>query len=96
MLFKTQFAFVYRLPCSSPWVKISTLAYEMIKLLTREVVSGVLYSYTSGKTNAQKSEIPTKIDVYSYRRAHRHACCSGGVICGGCGVLTCNTQTSLY
>jgi hypothetical protein len=38
-------------------------------LLTREVVSGVLYPYNSDKTNAQKLEIATKIDVYSYRRA---------------------------
>jgi hypothetical protein len=34
--------------------------------MTRKVVSGVLYPYNSDKTNAQKSEISTKIDVYSY------------------------------
>jgi hypothetical protein len=50
-------------------VEISTLAYEMNTLLTREVVSGVLYPCTSDRTNAQKLEISTKIDVYSYRRA---------------------------
>jgi hypothetical protein len=37
--------------------------------LTRKAVSGVLYPYNSDKNNAQKSEIPTNIDVYSYRRA---------------------------
>jgi hypothetical protein len=36
--------------------------------LTRKVVSGVLYPCNSDKTNAQKSEIFTKIDVYSYSR----------------------------
>jgi len=48
-------------------------------MLTRKVVSGVMYPYNSDKTNAQKSEISTKIDVCSYRRAHRHASCSAGV-----------------
>jgi len=37
--------------------------------LTRKVVSGILYAYYSDKTNAEKSEISTKINVYSYRRA---------------------------
>jgi len=32
-------------------------------LLTREVVSGVLYPYNSDKTNTEKSEIPTNIDI---------------------------------
>jgi hypothetical protein len=36
--------------------------------LTKEVVRGVLYPYTSDKSNAQKSEISTKIDGYSHRR----------------------------
>jgi hypothetical protein len=44
----------------------------------REVVSGVLCPYTSDKTNAQKSDISTNFDVYSYRRAHR--CVSLGVL----------------
>jgi hypothetical protein len=35
---------------------------------------------------------PKKIDVYSYRRAHRCASCTAGVICWGSGVATCNTQ----
>jgi hypothetical protein len=65
-------------------------------LLTREVKGGVLYPYTSEKTNAQKSEISKKVDVYSYRRAHRCASFIAGVICRGCGVITCNTQPSVY
>jgi len=39
--------------------------------LTSKVVSGILYPYNSDKTDDKKSEISTKIDVYSYRRAHR-------------------------
>jgi hypothetical protein len=61
-----------------------------------KVVSGVLYPYNSDKTNAKKSDISTKIDVYSYSMAHRHACCSVGVICWDCGVVTSNTQSSVY
>jgi len=63
--------------------------------LTRKVVCGVLYPYNSNKTNAQKSEMSTKIDVYSCRRAHRRASCNAGVLCRGCGVVTCNTQLSI-
>jgi len=47
--------------------------------MNRKVVSGVPYPHNSDKTNAQKSEICTKIDVYSYSMAHRHASCSAGV-----------------
>ena len=35
--------------------------------MTSKVVSSILYPYNSDKTNAQKSEIFTKIEVYSYR-----------------------------
>jgi len=58
--------------------------------LTRKVVSGILFPYNSGKSNAEKLEIPINIDVYSYsyRRAHRPASYSAGVICRGCGVVT--------
>jgi len=64
--------------------------------LTRKVVSAILYPYNSEKTNAKKSEISTKIDVYRYRRDHRCASFSAGVICRGCEVVTCNTQPSIY
>jgi len=74
---------------------INTDLWSKLKLLTRKVVSGVLYPYNSDKTNAQKLEISTKIDVYSYRRTHRHASCSAGVLCRGCGVVTCNIQPSI-
>jgi hypothetical protein len=43
------------LPWSSLWVEISTLVYEMN--------TSVQYPYTSDKTNAQKSEISTKINA---------------------------------
>jgi hypothetical protein len=75
---------------------INTGLWSEQKLLSREVVSGALYPYNSDYTNAQKSEISTKIDVYSYGRAHRCASCSAGVICRGCRVVTCNTQPSIY
>lgn len=54
--------------------------------MTRKVVSGTLYPYNSDKTDAQKLELSTKIDVYSYRRAHRGASCGAGLICRGCEV----------
>jgi len=53
--------FVYHLlHWNSLWVEISTLGYEMNTLLTRKVVSGLLYPYNSDKSNAQKLEISTK------------------------------------
>jgi len=36
-------------------------------------------------------EIFTKVNIYSYKIAHRHASCSTGVFCRGCGAVTCNT-----
>jgi len=74
---------------------INTGRQSKLSVLTRKVVSGILYPYNSDKTNAKKSEISTKIDFYSYRRPQRHASCSAGVICRGCGVVTCNIQPSI-
>jgi hypothetical protein len=71
---------------------INTGLWRKNYFFTRKV-SGVLYLY---KCNVKKSEILTNIDVYSYRRPHRHASCSAGVICRGCGVVTCNTPPSIY
>jgi hypothetical protein len=65
-------------------------------MLTRKVVSGVMYPYNSDKTNAQKLEISIKIDVYSHRRAHRCASCSVGELWRGCEVVTCETQQSVH
>ena len=75
---------------------INTGLWSKNSFLTRQVVSGILYPYNSDKSNAQKSEIPTNIDVYSYRRDHRCASCNAAVICRDCGVATCNTQPSIY
>jgi len=58
----------------------------------QKVASGVQYPYNSDKTYAQKSEISTQIDVYSYSMTHGHASFSAGIICSGCGVVTCNIQ----
>jgi len=52
--------------------------------------------HNSDKTNAQKLEISTKTNVYSYSMAQRHASCSAGVIRRGCGLVTCNIQLSIY
>jgi hypothetical protein len=46
--------------------------------------------------NNKKSGLSTKIDIYSDRRAHRRATFRVGVLCRGCGALTCNTQPSVY
>jgi len=66
----------------------------MIKF-TRKVISDIPYPYNSDKSNAEKSEIPTKIDIYSYRRPDRYASCSDRVICRGCRVVICNIQPSI-
>jgi len=57
--------------------------------LTIKAVNGIFYLYNSEKTNAQKSEISTDINVYSYRIAHRYISCSAGVMCMGCAVVIC-------
>ena len=76
---------------------INTGLWSETSFLTRKVVSGILYPYDySDKSNAQKSEIPANIHVYSNRRAHRPASCNAGVIWRGCRVVTCNTQLSNY
>jgi hypothetical protein len=49
---------------SALWVEISTLAYATNSFLTRKFVSGILYPYNSDKSNAQKLEISTKLNVY--------------------------------
>ena len=41
--------------------------------------------YCSDKTNTQKLEMSAKIDVYSYRSAHRCASCSAGRTVGVVG-----------
>jgi len=46
---------------------INTGLWSKNSFLTRKVVNGILYPYNSDKTNAQKLEMPTNIDVYSYR-----------------------------
>jgi hypothetical protein len=90
-------ACIYHLPCSSLWVVISTLAYEAKKNCWAERLSVVYCTHIiQTKLMLKKSEMSTKIDVYSHRRAHRHASYSTGVICRGCGIVTCNTQPSIY
>jgi len=58
-------SFVYSLHWSSLWVEISTMVYEANTLCWPERLSVVYSTHNSDKTNAQKLEISTKIDVYS-------------------------------
>jgi hypothetical protein len=78
------------------WVEISTLAYEAKTLSLPERLSVAYCTHIIQTKLMLKNQIPTKIDVYSYRRTHRRASCSVGVICKGCGVVTCNIQPSIY
>ena len=89
--------FVYRTFWSSLWAELSKLAYGT-KILSWPEWLSVAYCtpYISEKCNAQKSEILTNINVYSYRRVHKRASCSAWVICRGCEVITCKTQPSVY
>jgi hypothetical protein len=92
----TQLAHDYHLLGSSPWVEISTLAYEGNSSCWPEMLSVAYCTHIiQTKFMLKKSEISTKLHVYSYRRAHRHASCSAGVICSGCGVVICNIQPSM-
>jgi len=69
---------------------ISTLAYSMSTNYCPERVSVACCTHSSDKTNVQKSETSTKIEVYSYRIDHRRVSCSAGVLCRGCWAVTCN------
>jgi hypothetical protein len=51
-------------------------------------------AYCSDETNIQKLEISMKINVYSYRWAHRRVSSSYGALFRGCGAVMCNTQPS--
>jgi hypothetical protein len=97
MLFKTQLALVCHVPCSPLWVEISTLAYEMNSSCWPERLSVANSTHIiQTKLMLKIRRYPSKIDVYSYRRAHRCASCSAEVICRGCRVVTCITQPSVY
>jgi hypothetical protein len=79
------------------WVEISTLAYITNRLCWPLRLSVAYCTHIiQTKLTLKKLEISTKIDVYSYSMAHRHASCSVGVICRGCGVVTFNIQSSIY
>jgi len=76
---------------------ISTLAYEMSTNCWPERFSVVCCTHIFQiKLMLKKWEIYTKIYVYSYQIAPRHASCSAGVICMGCWEVTCNTQLPIY
>ena len=72
---------------------ISTLAYETSTNCWPESFS-VAYCTQKVQTKLllKNQAISTKIYVYSYRIAQRHA----GVLCRGWWAVTCNTQPSIY
>ena len=39
-------------------------------------------------------EIPIKLNVYNYKRAHRHASCSPALLCRCYGAVMCNSHQS--
>jgi len=43
-----------------------------------------------------KNQRYPKNQCLQYRKAHRHASCSAGILCRGYGVVTCNIQPSIY
>jgi hypothetical protein len=86
---------VHRSPCISLWVEISTLAYQSNSSCCPKRLSVAYCTHIIQTINAKKSEISTKINVFSHRSAHRHASCSAGVICRGCRVVTCNPAVNL-
>jgi hypothetical protein len=97
MLFETQLVFVYHLPCSSLWVEISTLAYEANKNCWAESLS-VAYSthIIQTKLMLKNWRYPQKLMFTAMEGPTDMPCCSAGVICRDCGVVTCNTQPSVY
>ena len=94
--FQTQHAFIYCLHWSPQRVEIPTLVYKRTLSVDQKCFQWHTVPIYFSKTNAKKSEISTKTDVYSYRRPHRCASRSAGVLCRGCGPVTCNTQLSIY
>ena len=94
MLFEARLALFIVRPAVHCGLKYQLWPPNRTRLLPKKVVSCVLYPYNSDKTNPQKSDIYTKINVFSHRSVHRCASCSAGVICRGCGVVTCNKQLS--
>ena len=90
--FRDTGSFVCSLHCSPLWVEISKLAYETNTNCWSERFS-VPYCTHIVQTMLMfnNRRYPQKIDIYSYRRSHRHASGSAGVLCRGCGAVKCNT-----
>ena len=89
--------FDYRSLLSSLWVEISTLAYETKTPSWPERLSVAYRTHIIQKKQMLKNQrYPQKSMFTATGGAHRLASCSAGVICRGCGVVTCNTQSSVY
>jgi len=86
---------VYRWPCSSLWVEISTLAYVTTSSHWPEIVVAYCTHTIQTKLMLKNRRYPQK-SMFTATGGPRHATCSAGVICRGCGVLACKTQLSIY
>jgi hypothetical protein len=85
--------FLYRSHWSHVWVEYQQCA---MKPVTNWRLNSFQWRAVTHifRLNIKILEISKKIDVYSYRSAHRHVCCSSGALCRGCGAEMCNIQPS--
>jgi hypothetical protein len=83
------------LHCSRQWVGFG-LNVTVCYATTTSLRSGRLpVAYCNAYFSTQtENETSMKIDVFSYRRAHRRASCSSGSLCGCFGAIMCDTQLS--
>jgi hypothetical protein len=73
------------------WVEFNSVLWNCTSLLSGRLS----VAYCNADFSAQtENKISMKIDVFSYRRAHRHASCSSGALCRGFGAIMCDTQLS--
>jgi hypothetical protein len=83
--------------CHSLWVEISTLAYEVKSLPWREGLSVAYCTHVIQTKVMLKNQRYPQISMFTATGwAHRPASFSSGVICRGCGLVTCNIQPSIY
>jgi len=95
MLFETQLALFIARPAVHCGLKYQH--WPMIRTRCPERLS-VAYCTHIIQTNLmlKNRRYPEKLMFAAITSAHRRAYCSAGVICRGCGVVTCNTQPSVY
>jgi hypothetical protein len=88
---------LYRSLWSSLWVEISTLAYEAKILSWPERLSVAYCTHIIQTKVILKNWRYPQISVFTAAGGLTDLpSCSAGVICRGCGVVTWNTQPSIY